>query len=323
VLDALKFVKGAVAKKDFAPELIHYRIKDGRALGYNGKLAISSPIDCQLDVTPKAVPFFRAIEQCNDVIAMNMTAAGKLSVRSGKSKFYVECLENGAYPPITPEGATYPLAPGLYARLALIRPFVAADASRPWAQGVLLRGNTATATNNIIIVQHWDKVAFPAEVNIPEPCVAAMCAVKQDPVSMQLAANSVTFHYEDGRWIRCQLYTPDIGTWPDIEALFTKAKAIGKPAVDIPEGFWDGLEAIKHHTDDLNRVYFRDGHLATSPEDGIGSSYECDVPTGGIFNLEMLASLKGIAEKADFTPAPQPCMFFGGMLRGIIVGLRI
>jgi hypothetical protein len=32
MLDALKFVKGAVAKKDFVPELTHFRITGGRVV---------------------------------------------------------------------------------------------------------------------------------------------------------------------------------------------------------------------------------------------------------------------------------------------------
>jgi hypothetical protein len=321
MLSALKFVKGAVAKKDFAPELVHYRIKDGRALGYNGKLAISAPIDCQLDVTPKALPFFKAIETCQEVITMDMTKGGKLTVKSGKFRAHVECLENGAYPPITPEGATYPLAPGLYARLALIRPFVAADASRPWAQGVLLRGNTANATNNIILVQHWSKDVFPVEVNLPEAVVNAMCAVKEDPVSMQLTDTAVTFHYEDGRWIRCQLYTPDKGTWPDINRILVNPAKEPKP---VPEGFWEALGNIKPFLDDLSRVYFKPGGIATDAEEGVGSSVDVEgLPEGPIFNHEMLTSLEGVANKIDFTAFPQPCMFFGDMLRGCIVGLRM
>lgn len=320
MLKALKFVRGAVAKKDFSPELVHYRIKDGRALGYNGKLAISAPIDCELDVTPKALPFFKAIETCQDAIALHVTPAGKLAIRSGKFKAFVECLENGAYPPINPEGATYPLAPGLYARLALISGYMAKDASRPWAQGVLLRGNTANATNNVVLVQHWSKEPFPVEVNLPESCVNAMCSVGEDPVSFQLAATSVTFHYADGRWIRSQLYTPDKGTWPDINRLLVKPAQEPQP---VPEGFFEALADLKPFTDDIDRVYMGPQGLATAPEDGAGSSVELPGLPEGIFNREHLASLQPLVQTIDFSPAPHPCMFFGEMLRGCIVGIRL
>jgi hypothetical protein len=36
----------------------------------------------------------------------------------------------------------------------------------------------------------------------------------------------------------------------------------------------------------------------------------------------MLELLDGVAEKVDFSAWPSPAMFYGGMLRGAIVGLR-
>ena len=40
----------------------------------------------------------------------------------------------------------------------------------------------------------------------------------------------------------------------------------------------------------------------------------------GIYSLDMLILLKGVAQQADFTTWPKPCLFFGGMIRGAIVG---
>ena len=40
MLAELKFVQGAVAKKDFIPSLTHFEIKDGMIKGLNGSLAL-------------------------------------------------------------------------------------------------------------------------------------------------------------------------------------------------------------------------------------------------------------------------------------------
>ena len=56
MLAALKFVQGAVARRDFVPALTHFYIADGFVKGYNGRIAICAPIDVDLVATPKAAP---------------------------------------------------------------------------------------------------------------------------------------------------------------------------------------------------------------------------------------------------------------------------
>ena len=43
MIDAVKFVQGAVAKKDYVAELTHFLIQDNRITGYNGIMGLSSP----------------------------------------------------------------------------------------------------------------------------------------------------------------------------------------------------------------------------------------------------------------------------------------
>ena len=66
MLEVLKFVKGAVGKKDYVPALTHFQIADGRITGFNGKISLSSPIALDLECCPKAIPFVKAIEACTD-----------------------------------------------------------------------------------------------------------------------------------------------------------------------------------------------------------------------------------------------------------------
>ena len=44
MLKALKFVQGAVSKKDLVPALTHFRIENGTVRSYNGMLALCTPI---------------------------------------------------------------------------------------------------------------------------------------------------------------------------------------------------------------------------------------------------------------------------------------
>src|SRR5689334_19456978 len=95
MLKELKFVQGAVAAKDYVPELQHFKISGGRVEGFNGTIALSTPIDLAIEAMPKAVSFVKAIERIPDgtEVALNLTQAGRLSVKAGAFRAFVECWD--------------------------------------------------------------------------------------------------------------------------------------------------------------------------------------------------------------------------------------
>jgi len=315
MLETLKFVQGAVAKKDFVPVLMHFHIKNGIICGYNGRLALSSPIDLDLDCCPLAKPFVKAIQTCKDTIELHMTAAGRLSVKSGKFRAYVDCVQE-VFPDIKPEGEIVELQSGFLDTFKLLAPFIAEDDSKQWARGILLRGQSAYATNNIILIEKWMGSPFPVEVNVPANAVAELLRIGEDPISLQMNENSLTFHYSSGRWLRSQLLSTQ---WPDVGAILSRESA----QEPVPEGLWAGLQEIKPFVDDLGRVWIRPGKISTHLDEGIGASTEVPMTTVGCFNLEQLALLESVATSIDISAHPRPGLFYGDKLRGAIVGIRV
>ena len=106
MLKALKFVQGAVAKKDFVPALTHFRIRNRTVTGFNGSLAICSPIPCDLDISPNATQFTKALAACTDTISLYVNAKGRLVVQSGNFQTFVDCDEPANFPDLTPRGQT-------------------------------------------------------------------------------------------------------------------------------------------------------------------------------------------------------------------------
>ncbi len=317
MLNALKFVKGSIASKGFAPELTHFKIEGGHIKGFNGSLALSSPIALDLDVAPKAVPFIKAITSCRATTAMSVTPTGRLSIKSGKFKALVQCVESDNYPDIRPEGEVVKLNGDFIEILRQLTPFMSEDASRPWSRGIMLKGRYATVTNNIVIVQAWLPEIFPIKINIPAQAVKELVRIKEEPCHLQVSENSITFHYEDGRWLRTNLNSME---WPDLDPIFS-----AKPNVaSLPTDFFEALEDLKAFTDDADRVIFRDGKVSTTQvDDEVGASVELtDFPYEARFNLLQLQKIESIVDKIDFTMYPRPCIFYGDKLRGAIVGMR-
>ncbi|AUR88732.1 hypothetical protein NVP2117O_54 [Vibrio phage 2.117.O._10N.261.45.E9] len=316
LLKTLKFVQGAVARKDFVPALTHFRIKDNEIVGYNGKMALGGPIDLDLDVTPKANPLIRAIEACEDIVAMHVTKTGRLGIKSGKFRAYIEMIENAVFPEIRPEGKVYDMDETFYPAVKALAPFVAEDASRPWATGMLFRGSSVFATNNIVLVEQWVKNPFPVDINIPRATIKEILRIKEAPQQVRISEQSITFMYEGGRWLRSQVSSLE---WPDL------GKVLDQPShpQSFPKDFFTVVESMRHLTDEFDRMFFKDGHITTSLTEEQGSAYEMNgLPETGVFKNRQLASLEGVAHKIDFSLYPKPCIFYGDKLRGAIIGMR-
>ena len=316
LVEALRFVQGAVAKKDFVAALTHFRIKDRTIVGSNGSMTLSSPIDLDLDIMPKATQFAKAIQTCQDTIALHMTAGGRLSIKSGRFKALVDCIPDG-FPESTPEGEHVLIPDGILKALKALNPFIADDASRPWARGILLRGSSAYATNNVVLMEYWLQAPSPVEINIPRSAVMEILRIGVEPISLQVCETSVTFHYPDKQWLKTQLYST---AWPDLGKVFDRPST----QAPIPAGLWDALEDLRPFTNKLNQVHFFDGKVSTSLEsDETGASSEVPgLQARAVFNLDYLLKLKGAAETIDLSAYPKPCMFFGDNVRGAIIGMR-
>lgn len=317
MLTQLKFVQGSVAKKDFLPALTHFAIEAGTVRGYNGTIALCSPIPFDIACKPKAEPLIRAIGNCDDTVQLTMTAAGRLRVHSGAFKAFVDCIA-GDTPHVTPTGERVELdGPALLAGIKAVQPFIGEDASRPWANGVLIRNGSVFATNNVCLVEYWVGSVFPRVVNLPRGAVREIVRIDEAPTHAQVDDSSVTLHYEGNRWLRTQLLS---GDWPDL------AKVLDVPSTPQPihAGLFEGLEKIKHFLDPkLPRVFFRGDRMLTHTTEGEGADYEVEgLGMTGVYNAGMLELLHGSADRADFTLYPKPAMFFGDRLRGAIIGMR-
>ena len=316
MLKELKFVQGAVSKKDFIPALTHFRIENRTVRSYNGMLALCSPIALDINCSPKAEPLVKAIGHCDETVTLSLTPTGRLSVKSGSFKALIDCVQEEV-PHVVPEGERIDFdGQTLLTALETIYPFIGNDASRPWSNGVLLKNQSAFATNNVTLVEYWVGVTFPKECNIPRACIKEMLRIGEPPLYAQIDTNSITFHYGPDSWIRTQLFSTE---WPDL------AKVLETPAQHkaLDESIFEGLEKLKSFVDKQGHIFFKPGQICTSRDDGegadfgvVGHEYE------GIYNIEMLMLLKNVVKGIDWGMYPKPCMFYGDRLRGAIVGMR-
>lgn len=317
MLEALRFVQGAVAKKDYLPSLTHFKIANGTVLGFNGTLGLCSPIPLDLEVTPRAVPFMKAIQTCKETISMSIVEGRRISIKSGKFQVFVECADDEEYPAVVPSGQFIELDGSFMASLKKLAPFIGDDASRQWSGGILFRGPSAYATNNIILVEYWLGYHFPVEVNIPRMAVAELIRINEEPERLQVAQDSITFHYANGRWLRTQTYATD---WPDV--VHNILNSPGSP-LPVPPGLFDALDEIAPFLGEDNRIYLSNAGLATSTAERQGAVIKIEgFEHETCFALKYLQMLRKTATHIDFSLYPKPCLFYGDKTRGVILGMR-
>lgn len=336
MLDDVRFTIAAVAKKSFSgtEELTHFRIQDGRISGFDGQLALSSPIGVDLDVRPAAKPFLDAVRQCEGPIAMHVTPAGRLCVRAGAFKVFVDCLAETGHYVDEPHGEPVTLSEPFYTGLARLSPLMGVDASRPWAMGIKVHGPCLLATNNVMVGQWYHGCTFPYDVVIPDRAVNELLRIGQAPESVQVTPTTLTFHFPGGRWLRTTLM--EGGEWP-VDRLEATMDAVGNGTPEpLPAGFADALANLKPFLPKDPAVYVRPGSLATSAEDEAGAAVQLQVAEGtaaalvgapelACYSYRQLELLAQVATAVDWRNYPAPCTFShnGEPLRGLLVGRRM
>ena len=326
MLKELKFEPAAIAKKNLLPAMTHFSIDTdsdgGYVRAYNGSLALGSPLAFNIPCKPKASDLVAVIAKCKEPPTLSMTPTGKLSIRSGKGRWLVDCVQEET-PHVNPEGERVDFdGAAILEAIKAVEPFIGNDASRQWSNRVLLRGSSAYATNNVTLVECWLGAVMPVTVNLPKAAVHEMLRINEPPLYAQMTESSMTFHFSERRWLRTQLLQTE---WPDLSRILDGHDySLAKP---LPDQFFDAIEMVKPLADKMGRIFFRDGKLSTVPKEAEAEKhavYElADFTFAGTYQISMLELLQDVAQAIDFSSYPRPCIFYGNKLRGAIIGMRL
>lgn len=321
---ALKFVSSAVSAASSLSGIgsNHFIIENGQVRATNGTLTLGAPIFLDLKCTPKASVMQNAVKQCKDVISLSLVNSGnRLRVSSGKFSAYVPCQPERELPEIPkPSGQQVELSKdALRHAFTSLERFVGTDELRPWTNGVLLRGGSAYATNNVSLAECWlGGAQVPFEVNIPSVAVKEILKIKEDPTSILVDGHSITFMYEDGRWVKSRLLETD---WPEV--IYNILNAEGINPQPFPPELFEAVKALDNMKEPDRRIYLKDGYVATSEDYGVGSRYEVDgLKESGVYRSDIFMLMEGLATSADMSRFPQPLLFFGDNIRGAISGMN-
>lgn len=314
MLKQLQYVRGAVGKSKIDASMSHFQIRDGEVRGSNGMLTICSPLPVDIECQPDAMQLIKALSNCRAAVELSMTPAGKLRLKSGSFKAFINSYAD-EIPHMEPEGdlAKVNGLAMLDAMKKLVM-FVGDNAQHPWTNGIYFCDKSAYATNNVILAESWIGSVFPHGANVPLEAVREIIRINELPTKIMQSEHSMSFFYDDGRWLCTRLLSTD---WP-MESVRAMMQAECTSYAVTPQ-FWDAIEAVEPFKDEMNRVYFKDGAIRTSLLDDEGASVQFPNLPDGVFNIKMLQLLKESVDRIDFTRSPAG--FKGDKLRGVIIGM--
>ena len=315
---ALDFIKLAQADKsnDLAAKT-HCRLQGGYAVAFDGVLAMGHPIEEELAVCPHTYRLIDALSRCKKAMSVTQLDGEKLVIKSGNFRVVIPCLNPAAIPYAVPDPRAGDLTDELINGFAALNPVVTGNGQTVVESSLLVNNGSMVATDRMIMLEYWHGINLPDGLAIPKVAVAAVLKIRHKLVGVGVSDRTVTFHYENGAWLRTQLYAEP---WPDVYSVLNR----GDPhtATELPEAFFDAVDAVAPFNEG-GSIYTTDSGLASHHTEGAGATYAVGgVPAGLSFTAKYLQMMKGYAKRVDLVGSNGISFFYGDRVRGAIAQRR-
>jgi hypothetical protein len=317
LLEALEFCS-CVSEKVGVPYETHIGLRNNWAIAFNGIVAAGSPISEDIVAYPHTLMLVEALSKCDENFTITQLDNGRLSIKSGKFKVIVPCLDPQLMQNAFPDPVVVGLDNRFKAAVEAVGVLASENAQHVLTASVLMHGASVISTNRVMIMEYWHGLDLPPGVPLPKQFVAALVKQKKNLTGFGFSSNSATFHFEDGCWIKTQLYSDE---WPDVSKILNREANLWA----IDGGFYKALDAVAPFSEDGN-VYSDLNLLMSHQDSALGATHECaGIPKGFVYPIKQLQIIKPHVEKIDWMASgihdSSYCLVFqGGSMRGVISG---
>lgn len=320
LMEALNFV-GMVAKSDNTNNpgyTYHVVLHGGFAITNNGQISAGHPIAEDLTCCPHFERFKSSINKCGKSLAMTQLDSGKLSVMGDKLRAVVDCLDLNNFPYTSPDANIAIIDDRLKAAFAVVGAIVSETGNRMVECAVLLEANQCTATDGKVLMQYWHGIDLPPNLIIPKLFASYVGRVKSPLVGFGFSANSVTFYFENGAWLKTQLYEDE---YPSAQvAQIMSQTFVAEP---VTAEFFEAIASVGEHNPD-GTVIMKENKITSHNTDDVGAQYALQgVAAGLAFDCEQVKRIAGSVTAIDLTSYAERAYFQGENMRGVIMGVRL
>lgn len=315
LLGALRFC--ALVTKDTGPiNETHIHMGANWATAFNGVIAAGCPITEDIYACPNAKLIVEALSKCGEHISFTQLE-NKLSIKSDKFKAIVPCIDPTLLNIALPDKPICAIDDRFKEGLGIVGTLANENAQSVHLASILMNGQSLISTTGKVVLEYWHGLNLPLGISLSKALVEPLTNSKKKLTQFGYSQSSVTFWFEDGSWIRSQLYCE---AWPDINSVLNEPSNPWPIAGD----FFKGIDAVSPFGEGF--IYTRDGSLHSHAEAGMGASFECPgIPPGLTFLARQMVLIKPWAERIDFLafgPNKMHCIkAFGGNVRCAIAGM--
>jgi hypothetical protein len=310
LLTALRFVASA-QKSIGSPEQTHCRIGSGWAMASNSILSAAHSIIEDINCCPHTFTFVDALEQAKGPITLTVLDALRLQVRSGDFQAIIPCIEPSALPSVFPDTPIAICDNRLKDALTIVGTLAVDGAQKVVNASVQLRNGTVIGSDGNLILEAFHGIGMP-NMLVPKTFITALQKNTKAISRMGFCEHSFTIWYEDGNWLKTQLYPhttelPDLYKFLNVETL---------PSA-LPKNLFEVARHLQPFSDNGQIYFTEDGARVIS---GLTNATEAikGVPPGICFSMKSILAIEKLAKTIHFNATPGASIFFGDNIRGAI-----
>lgn len=315
LIAALEFVSNAQQKEGAAYQT-HCRIESNWLCAFNGVVAIGTPIIEDLKACPRTFSLLAALNKCKTKLAITQLNESVIRINSERFQVSIDCLPFEQVATSWPDPKIANISNSVKEALETIAWLATENSQHAFCAGVLLQANSAIATNRHVICEFWHGNDLPPELLIPKQSIVALSKIKKNINGFGYTpGNSATFWFEDGSYLKTQLFNDK---FPQCAHILDKVKTANK--INVPENFYEAVETVSTFSKD-KFVHFKHDKLCSNDEVDLGANFELfGFPENVRFNSEYLLSVKEHFDNVHMLNESPQIFFSKGMLRGVIIG---
>lgn len=314
LINALTFVSLAQREKG-APYQTHAQIRNKQIIACDGVLTAGHAVEEDLQACPHTFSLLNALKTCKGVLSVTQPDNHNLMVKAGRFKAFIACMPDAVLPDIVPDPVCGQIDDRIRTGLALLSPFILENSQRVITASALIGKNTIQATTGTLILEYWHGIDMPPNLIVPKVFINALCKIQKSIVSFGFSQTSFTVYFDDGAWLKTQLYKDK---WPD----FGRILDVPNVPINLPENFFEGLNSIANFIDD-NRLRIRPNGLQTHTAANLGATYDIEGLNANLcLNFKTMQMLEDIIKSIDMVGVNGITYFYGENIRGAISQIK-
>lgn len=312
---ALQFISKAQtddrkSEKKVASIQKHCSVANGFITATNTIISCGHPTELDLEASPHTYYFLDALSRCSENYSITQHP-GKLTVKSGKFSAQVLTLDD-QISAITPDASCAPVSDALKESLGKVMQLATEGASRVIESAVLLSSGSVLATDAKVMIEAWHGVDMP-RLTVPKVFASALCSIDKKLISFGFSQSSVTFFFEDGAWIKSQLYAEE---FPDCSKILD---CTGTPDV-MPEGFFEAVRQVEDFAEGKEHektVYISEKGMSSHKDQAQGAFFEFEGFPESSFKIKQLKQIEKCCK--SYVKSKGKMWFFGEGCRGAVM----